>query len=156
MARGHVRRHRGQRADPGLRRGQAGRQDRDRRGQNVYQIDGRGRLEINNLLPADQVSRIDKLQNGNTLIRPISPVSPDDAVITVVRGEEFGFLTLKDGHFASLRRFNFGPLIPIGLAGLGAQNVWRDAETLVVPAIARTPQWPGGGGGVYQPGHRRS
>jgi dipeptidyl aminopeptidase/acylaminoacyl peptidase len=99
-------------------------------GQNVYLVDS-SKGEINNLLPAEEVEKIRRLQNEDRSTGLISPVSPDDQAVLAYIGDRLGFLNVQDGSFTplgdQLMSSRFVPIVSLlGFTPWG----WRDGRTL--------------------------
>jgi dipeptidyl aminopeptidase/acylaminoacyl peptidase len=100
-------------------------------GRNVYLVDD-SKGEINNLLPAEEVQKIRRLQTEARPLGIISPISPDDQAALAYIGDRAGFLDLQDGRFMPLgERIFDGRFVPIvSLLGVTPWG-WRDDRTLV-------------------------
>jgi dipeptidyl aminopeptidase/acylaminoacyl peptidase len=101
------------------------------KGQKVYLIDS-SKGELNNLLPAEEVEKIKRLQTEDQSVGLLSPISPDDQAVLANIGERLGFLNVQDGAFAPLSEQLFsGHFVPlVSLLGYAPWG-WRDDRTLV-------------------------
>ncbi|HEU5102005.1 MAG TPA: prolyl oligopeptidase family serine peptidase [Roseiflexaceae bacterium] len=101
------------------------------KGQNVYLVDS-SKGELNNLLSAEEVEKIRRLQNEDRSVGLVSPISPDDQAALAHIGDRLGFLNVQDGSFAplgeQLMSSRFVPIVSLlGFTPWG----WRDDRTLV-------------------------
>jgi len=101
------------------------------KGQNVYLVDS-SKGELNNLLPAEEVAKIRRLQTEDQPVGLFSPISPDDQAALAYIGERLGFLNVQEGTFAPLSEqlmsSRFVPIVSLlGFTPWG----WRDGRTLV-------------------------
>src|SRR4029453_4983233 len=83
------------------------------KGRNVYLVDG-SKGQLNNLLPGEEVEKINRLQTEGRSVGILSPVSPDDQAALANIGERLGFLSIQDGTFTSLdEQLLSGRFVPI-------------------------------------------
>ncbi len=96
---------------------------------NVLNIDASRPGQQPDLLPPEEVERLERIQTDTTLYLPFSPPSPDDRTIFVVSEEQVGFMNLSDGTVRRIDPEAFGSLTPLPLAGF-SRFVWLDGQHL--------------------------
>ncbi|NJM05218.1 hypothetical protein HC891_01770 [Candidatus Gracilibacteria bacterium] len=107
---------------------------------NVIVVDGGFFFDpkpINNLLPGEEVQRIEQLITGTRITSVYSQISPDDSTVIVGDDERFGFLNVQNGSFRPLD-FNIfldSLLIPAPLLDTTYRFGWRDDRTLASLAL---------------------
>jgi dipeptidyl aminopeptidase/acylaminoacyl peptidase len=104
------------------------------RGRNVYEVDGR-KGEIANLLPAEDVEKIKRLQTGTAAVQLLSRPSPDDAAVLAGIGNTLGFLSLADGDVVPVDTRVFGRVLPLGLLGRAGGSFWLNERILGVIGV---------------------
>lgn len=99
------------------------------RGRNIYEIDPY-QGELFNLMPAEDVKRINQLLVSAESVGLISSISPDDQAALAVRGQDVGFVNIQNGDFVPLDVTDMEQYLPLAFYGYGGW-AWADDTTLL-------------------------
>jgi dipeptidyl aminopeptidase/acylaminoacyl peptidase len=105
-------------------------------GNNIYMVDG-NKGPIPNLLPAEEVAKIARLQSPTVGASAtlLSPISPDGKTVFVLRGGPGAFTTLADGTTVSFK--------PISdFSGQLSNLFWLDADTMAMYGLSTSTGQP--------------
>lgn len=86
-----------------------------------------------NLLTAAEVERIALLEDAAWPL-PLSPVSPNDASVLLVNGDDLAFLDLADGALRTINPAYFERYLPLPLLGFSSFS-WMNNDTLGALAL---------------------
>ncbi|NTU78415.1 MAG: prolyl oligopeptidase family serine peptidase [Chloroflexales bacterium] len=105
-------------------------------GNNIYLVDGT-KGPIPNLLPADEVAKIARLQSetGSVFLVLFSPISPDDTTVFVSGKGRAGFMSLADGTSVPLK-------LPSDFGAQLSNIFWLDANTMAFYALSTSTGQP--------------
>ncbi len=86
------------------------------------------------LLAAEEVARIKRIQGDALYAVPYSPVSPDDRFVLLISDETIGLLEINDGSLREIEPERLGPYLPLPLIGF-SEFSWLDQHTLGALAV---------------------